>query len=92
MADIEAGARAICYVSPCERQAMASELCRRAGLADRYRKRLGRSHPDFGTGTLMSAAARFQQVPRPAQMNRGYLAAVALICMTLHAQRDDQEL
>ena len=30
----------------------AAEALQRADLADRYRKRLGRRHPEFGDGTL----------------------------------------
>ncbi len=51
-----------------------------AKLADRYRKRLHKAHPQFGTGTLSSA---FGPVIEPATCDQAYLAAMAVAVAAL---------
>ena len=55
LSDLEAVTRALCDVPPHKQAALADTIIHRASVADRYRKRLGRNHPQFGSGTLTSA-------------------------------------
>ncbi|MFT6076800.1 MAG: hypothetical protein ACJAZ1_003738 [Yoonia sp.] len=43
---------------------MVARLIAHADTADRYRERLRKPHPQFGAGTLMSAAAKYLQSAR----------------------------
>lgn len=90
MADIEAAARAICAVAAGERAARARDICFRADVADRYRKRMGRPHPEYGTGSVMSAAAYFQQVSRPDYMGADYVDAILAISSALRSSMSNQ--
>lgn len=90
MADIEAAARAICAVAADERAALASEIYFRADVADRYRKRLRQVHPEYGTGSLMSAAAHFRQIPRPDYMGVNYLDAIVIMSSKLRSEIGNQ--
>ena len=92
LADIEAAARALCAVAADERIALAKEIYARADIADRYRKRLRRPHPEYGTGTVMSASTRFQQVLRPDCMTPTYLDAIAILGSTLRSGFSNQSL
>ncbi|MGJ8622175.1 MAG: DUF7742 family protein [Yoonia sp.] len=56
MADIEMAARVLIECAPSARAGMVKTLLSEAHIADEYRKRLRKPHPQFGTGTLMSAA------------------------------------
>uniref|UniRef100_UPI004038AAAC DUF7742 family protein n=1 Tax=Yoonia phaeophyticola TaxID=3137369 RepID=UPI004038AAAC len=85
LADIEAAARALLVVPAHERAALATKICQRAQAADKYRRRLGRVHPDFGTGSILSAAARFRQAPRPDRICSDYLGCFAQVCTHLSA-------
>ncbi|MEL6641931.1 MAG: hypothetical protein AAFP98_11575 [Pseudomonadota bacterium] len=51
-----------------------------ADTADRYRKRLRKAHPDFGTGTLSSV---FGTVDEPNSCDAAYLAALAVVVAAL---------
>lgn len=64
LADIDAAARAVMFCPQTARPKMAARLLAEATLADKYRKRLRTPHPQFGTGTLMSAAAKYPQAAR----------------------------
>lgn len=84
-ADLEAAVRALLAAAPERRGALAAQIVKDAQMADRYRKRLGRAHPDWGTGTLMSAAARHVAAARPDRLHRTALQAYAtLIDAILH--------
>jgi len=56
MADLEAALRLLLKTPPELRQSCMADLCARADIADRYRKRLRRLHPHYGDGSLMTAA------------------------------------
>jgi hypothetical protein len=79
LADIETAVRALLAVEARARAGLMTELLRRADIADRYRKTLRRPHVLFGTGTLMSAASRFDLAPRPARISGEVLRAYAIV-------------
>jgi hypothetical protein len=56
LADIEVAARVLMCVPSAQQANVIRQLLSDAHVADKYRKRLRRMHPQFGTGSLMSAA------------------------------------
>ena len=54
--DLDCAVAVVMAQPPEARADVAARLLAQADLADRYRKRLGRAHPHYGTGSLMSAA------------------------------------
>jgi len=79
LADIESAARVLLLLEPGLRQAFIAQLCRNANLADRFRKRTGRRHPQHGTGSLMSAAMQHPVAARPAACRARYLDCLHLV-------------
>lgn len=63
LADLDAATRVVMAAAEADRALVAAELVRAADIADRFRKRLGKAHPDFGTGTLTSATAGWPRAP-----------------------------
>ncbi len=63
--DLVAAGRALLAAPPGERAGLARRLLRDADAADRFRKRLGRAHPEWGNGTLMAAALARPVAPEP---------------------------
>jgi hypothetical protein len=55
--DMDYAVRALMAVPSPQRPALALQLIAEADTADRYRKRLHCVHPQFGNGSVMSAAS-----------------------------------
>ncbi len=87
LADIEVATRALLHCPAATRPALIATLIAQAKTADSYRKRMGKLHPRWGSGTLMSAAARYPQTPRIDRMTPDALGAMALIIKTLQYQQ-----
>ena len=84
--DLLAAARVIAATAPAAQPCLAQSLIAQADAALRYAKRLGRAHPRWGNGSLMSRALLLPHpIPTDCQ-SPAYLAALALIA-TLMAQR-----
>ena len=83
LADIELAVRVLLAVPEAQRPALMAELLSRADTADRYRKRLGRMHPAFGSGTLASAAGFLTAAPRPARIDGVVLATYRMVLEAL---------
>lgn len=77
--DLVAAGRALLAVPPACRQAHMSTLIIRSRAADRYRKRYGKSHPDWGECSLMSCARYYSQPLEPPLSDPNY--AQALRCV-----------
>ncbi len=92
LADIEVAARVLLMFDKMDRSRVASELISRANMADRFRKRLGRMHPNFGVGTLMSAAASYPIAPRSSRFAQDELRAIATVINSLLVNTRDQSL
>jgi hypothetical protein len=54
-----------------------------ARAADRYRRRFGRWHPEFGDGSLASWAGRWPRPPEPALDDPEYAGCLRLILAIL---------
>ncbi len=62
--DLVQMARMLLTCPPSERERTCRRAIAEAHAADKYRRRFGRRHPDFGDGSLAGWAMRF---PRPAE-------------------------
>ncbi len=89
LADLDGAARALLRAEPSQRVSAAHALCNEARVADKYRKRIGRPHPMFGTGTLMAAAARYEKYPRHDQCDSAYLECLRIIIDQVITTRRD---
>ncbi len=84
-ADLEVAIRVLLDADQGQRTSLAQCLIERAHLADQYRQTRGRPHPEFGTGTLMSAAQKFKKQPRPAVLAADELKTTVTIVNALLA-------
>lgn len=83
--DLRAAACALLPLPLAARDAALARIVARAEAADRYRKRFGRAHPDWGDGTLAAAAGRVAAEPFAA--DPGYLDATLRVLHLLAARR-----
>lgn len=81
--EIEIAARALLAVEEGERPERMALILAMAGEADRHRLRTGRYHPEYGNGTLASAARRLPAAPARATCDVDYLDALALAARML---------
>lgn len=77
--DAVAAARALLPVSAPLRPELIKSLILRADLADSYRARSGRSHADWGDGSLESAASRGPMAAEPYLDELGYCKCLILV-------------
>lgn len=84
LSDVTAAARVLLGVAAARRIACCERMIREADHADRYVRRSGRLHPDWGNGTLLAAART-----RPLQAEPGFDDLVYCECfeIVLHALR-----
>ena len=90
MADLDAAMRLLLKVPSARRRLDMADLCARADIADRYRKRLRRLHPDFGDGTLMAAAMGQGLAPRPAAVTAEALSCLHIVLAVLQDKSSHQ--
>lgn len=81
--DLDAVTRALLACDPAHRQGLALRIVAQAEIADRYRKRLDKLHPEFGAGTLSSAAQAYPRRPRPDYCHPVYLDCMATLLAVL---------
>lgn len=77
--DLDCAVAVVMAQPPETRARVAARLLEQADLADRYRKRLGRAHPVFGTGSLMSAALGWPDQPKVRGFDGSYCAALIVV-------------
>ncbi len=56
--DISSAARVLLGAPPEKRRALCQEMIEEANAADRFLRRLGKVHPNYGNGTLRAAALK----------------------------------
>ncbi|MEJ6398048.1 DUF7742 family protein [Yoonia sp. 208BN28-4] len=87
IADIDVAVRYLLSVPQADWSATAHQIVKRADLADRFRKRLARAHPEWGTGTLATAIPARVGRAYPAHCDGTYLAALAVLINALQSHR-----
>ena len=85
--DVTVAAEAVGRAPKAEREAVAGSLVAAARLADLYRKRLGKKHPQFGSGTLADAALALGGPAPWGEMNTaGVIAVLSALARQHEAQ------
>jgi hypothetical protein len=87
--DLEQLSRRVMAMPKDMQKAYVADVILRAQIADRYRKRLNKSHPEYGSGTLSSAIPS-QDIPSstvPRFCDAPYLAALSVVISQLCAEK-----
>ena len=87
--DIVAAARVLLAVPAERREVAMASLLTASDIADRYRKTMGRAHPQYGTGSLMAAASGCRQPSEPALDDPDYLACLICVLSVLRRRKQD---
>jgi hypothetical protein len=85
--DVDCAVAVVMRQPPESRAVVAERLLFEADVADRYRKRLGRAHPVYGTGSVMSAALMWPDGPRCRVYDASYCAALIVVLTAVQAWR-----
>jgi hypothetical protein len=89
LADLHFAAMALCDYPEADRSCVMDRALWQADIADRYRKRLRRAHPAYGTGTLSSAIWDGRAVSQMHTGDHDYLQCL-LIVITAMLNRLDR--
>ena len=84
--DLTSVARVLLALPEGQRRVVSRRIVMAADVADRFRKKTGRAHPDFGTGTLQSAARGYRQAVEQASFNAPFRACLSLVLDALAAR------
>ena len=76
--DLAAVAGALYLVDASARPTLCHELFHQADIADRYTRRLGKTHPKWGRGTLLEAACQHPLIVDPGFVDPEYCACFSL--------------
>ncbi|MHA6262170.1 DUF7742 family protein [Arenibacterium sp. CAU 1754] len=85
--DVSSAARALLNVPPADRAALCHRLLREAEEADRYVARVGRLHPIWGNGSLMSAARKRVLANEPTFDDAEYCGCFEMVLQALVLRR-----
>ncbi len=86
--DVDRAAGALLAVPEALRPRLAAQMVREADIADRWRKRFGRPHPDWGEGSLLGGARRRVSGERIQAGEAEMLRAAIIICAALLERRE----
>ncbi len=87
--DIDILTRVVLVLPPAARSATVRAILDRADLADRFRKRLGRVHPEHGDGSVLWLAARCDRTPHRF-CDAAYWAALDTVVGAVRAWREER--
>jgi hypothetical protein len=79
--DLHAAARRLSGLSAGERAGALAEMLYRAHCADRFRRRTGRGHPEWGNGSLLMAAGTGWPDPACPVTEAAYLEALSSVAL-----------
>lgn len=85
LSDLDRATRAVLAAPKMNRATTARQIVAAADVADRFRKRLSKPHPRFGTGTLTSAICDLP-LARARYCDTEYRACLALVLAALSHQ------
>ncbi len=77
--DVTAAARAMLCVPKEAREALCRRMIEEADVADRYTRRIGRPHRDWGNGTLMACARMRPLANEPALGDIDYCGCLEMV-------------
>jgi hypothetical protein len=90
LADVEAAARVLMRCPAEDHRRMIAQMLAEAEIADQFRLQHRAPHPVFGTGTLMSAAAKHKMKQRPTRLSPTECAAYTVVFKALCGDVIDQ--
>lgn len=90
IADLDMVTRHLLALPPNDWAQTAKVIVEHADLADRFRKRTGRAHPQYGSGTLASAIMRHVNAAQPARCDTLYLDALDVVVNALRTRLTHQ--
>lgn len=85
--DLRAAARALLAITNSQRVGVLAQMIDHAETADRYMRRLGKPHAEWGTGTLASAARKRCLAPEPTMDSSEYCACLGIVLRGLIERR-----
>jgi hypothetical protein len=86
-ADLDCAVAVVLGQPPQDRRWAADQLLAQADVADRYRKRFGRAHSAFGSGSVMSAARRWPLGPVHPICDPAYCDGLSIVLDAVRAWR-----
>ena len=87
MNDLTSAARVLLLVQPEKRIELATMLLRDTDFGDRYTRRFGRAHADFGDGTLSAAARKWPLAKEPTLDDFTYCECLSVVVQQLMKRR-----
>lgn len=90
LTDLHFAARALMCIRPYDREASISTIMERAHATDKYRKRMGRSHPRWGAGRLADICMLMPMSKRPDGCDPIYLRCMAIAVAAVHIKISDK--
>ncbi|MFT5626597.1 MAG: hypothetical protein ACI9PY_001275 [Ascidiaceihabitans sp.] len=85
--DLTAAARVLLLEPEIKRSEIVSKMMQEAQYADRYTRRLGKPHPQWGNGTLAAAAQKYVMADEPSMDSSEYCKCLTLVLGSLVARR-----
>lgn len=90
LSDLNIAARTLLAVPEAIRADMIKEVLSQAQVADKYRKRTGRSHAQFGNGSLSAACQHRIKSRRPDRCDPNYLECLEIVIQALIGRAGDE--
>lgn len=81
--DVATATRALLGMPEADRETACADMLQQADLADRYARRLGRLHADWGNGTLLAVARKWPLAPEASFNDPAYRACFSLVLQAL---------
>lgn len=85
--DVSSAARALLRAPPAEREGLCLRMIEEAEIADRHVTATGRVHPQFGNGSLMSAARKRPLADEPGFDDLHYCSCFEMVLRLLIQSR-----
>ncbi|KUJ80757.1 hypothetical protein AVO45_06925 [Ruegeria marisrubri] len=85
--DVSSAARALLWAPPDEREGLCLRMIEEAEAADRHVIATGRVHPQFGNGSLMSAARKRPLADEPSFDDLHYCSCFEMVLRLLIQSR-----
>lgn len=79
LGDLVTVARVLLAQAPGARDALCAQIFAQAQAAERWRCATGRGHPEWGNGSVTSAALRHGPAREPARLSEEYCEALMLV-------------
>lgn len=92
LADVETAVRVLLFYPTHQYPQLVRMLLKQADEGDQYRREFGVPHPEFGSGTLMSAAFMHPLAARPPHLDVTACTAFCCIMNALREKQHDQDL